>query len=59
MEYNISKNKLSYHNGKGRVKCAHVNCHEYLRIGDRIVRHYGSTETRLFHKRCAQELNII
>lgn len=60
LEYTLSERYLKMHKNKGRGKCDYAKCNKTLKVGDRIVRKFSSrSNTRLFHKRCAQELNII
>ena len=60
MEYTVNARLLTRYQNKGVDICALDRCHERIKVGDRIVRQYnGRSSTRLFHKKCAQELNII
>ena len=60
MEYTISARLLKRHKNQGRGICGSDWCDESIKVGDRIVRLYnGRNMNRLFHKKCAQELNII
>ena len=60
MEYTINARLLKRYKNKGCDRCALDRCNEPIKVGDRIVRQYnGRSSTRLFHKKCAQELNII
>lgn len=60
MEYTINARLLKRHKNQGRGICGSDRCDESIKVGDRIVRLYnGRNMTRLFHKRCAEELNII
>ena len=61
LEYTLDQRMFDFHSKKGRGNCENQRCGEPLKVGDRIVRHYGhyGGKCRLFHKKCAQELNII
>ena len=60
MEYTVSARLLRFHKKFGRGICGSERCELPIEVGDRIVRYYtGRVNTRLFHKKCAQELNII
>ena len=60
MEYTINARLLKRHNNRGVRICGSDRCDKPIKVGDRIVRCYnGRSSTRLFHKKCAQELNII
>lgn len=60
MEYTINARLLKRHKRLGRGICGSDKCDEPIKVGDRIIRFYsGRARTRLFHKKCASELNII
>ena len=60
MEYTINERLLKRHKRAGRGFCGSDRCGMPIKVGERIVRFYtGRARTRLFHKKCAQELNII
>lgn len=60
LEYTLNERYLRRHKKLGRAKCSYQGCGEDLKVGDRIVRKFSSrSKTRLFHKRCAQLLNLI
>lgn len=60
MEYTINARLLKRYKNKGCDICALDRCNEPIKVGDRIVRQYnGRSSTRLFHVKCAEELNII
>ena len=59
LEYTLKKHQLRRHMKKGRAKCDYQNCLKKLKVGDRIVRKASPGKNRIFHKRCAQVLNII
>ena len=60
LEYTINEKFLNMHSRNGRGRCGSQRCNKSIKVGDRIVRFYpGTGNTRLFHKKCAQELNII
>lgn len=60
LEYTLNARLLTRYRNKGADRCALDRCNEPIKVGDRIVRQYrGNRSSRLFHKKCAQELNII
>ena len=60
MEYTINARLLKRHKNCGRGICGSDKCDEPIKVGDRIIRFYsGRSNTRLFHLKCAEELNII
>ena len=59
LEYTLKDHHLRRHINKGRARCDYQNCLKILKVGDRIVRRASPGKIRLFHKKCAQVLNII
>ncbi len=62
-EYTMDYHKIGFYHNRNIFNCSSRFCGEPIKIGDRVVSKYtASTEyesTRLFHKECAIELNII
>lgn len=59
VEYTLTVSKHSYHKNRKTAQCAHMKCGLPLNVGDRVVRKYAPEKSRLYHKACAEELNII
>lgn len=58
IEYNMTVGRLTLHTRRHNNRCD--KCDIPIEVGDRIVRCYRSSGgTRLLHKECAEELNII
>ena len=58
IEYTLNHSRLKIHVTRNQHLCQ--KCGIALEADDRIVRTYSaSRKTRLFHKECAEELNII
>ena len=58
-EYTLTVSKHSYHSNRKTAECAHDACRLPLEVGDRVVRKYQPGKSRLYHAKCAKELNII
>jgi len=63
MEYTMNYHKMGFYHNRDIYNCSFRFCGKPIKIGDRVVSKYtASTEydsTRIFHKKCAIELNII
>jgi len=58
LEYTMNLSRLKIHVPKNQHLCE--ECGIAIEVDDRIVRTYSASgKTRLFHKACAEELNII
>lgn len=58
-EYTLTISKYSYHSKRDTANCAYEACQLPLEVGDRVVRKYAPSKSRLYHIKCAKELNII
>lgn len=60
LEYTINDRIIRRHEKNGPVVCSDQHCGEPLKVGDRVIRKWGTrSKSRLFHKRCAEKLNIL
>lgn len=63
IEYTMKQGRLTFHTNKGQNRCSHPECGGLLKVGDRVVRKQKggrySSGTRIYHKACAEVLNII
>lgn len=62
-EYTMNYHKMGFYHNRGIYNCSSRFCGFPIKIGQRVVSKYTASQeyesTRLFHKKCAIELNII